>query len=222
MKTTLEEDHYIAPLKYDWLTSFYDPLLRLTLREETFKRQLIQQANIAPNHRVLDLGCGTATLTLLIKQLHPRAEVVGLDGDAKALALAQNKITQAGVEITLVQSLSYQMDFSDASFDRVLSSLVFHHLTAENKYRTLKEIFRVLKPGGALHVADWGKAQNMVMRSAFLLVQMLDGFVTTTENVQGKLPHYFREAGFANIRETKRYMTVYGTLSLYAAMCVKQ
>lgn len=117
---------YIVPLKYNWLTSFYDPLLRWTLREEKFKRQLIRQASIAPNHRVL-------------------------------------------------------------------------------------------KPGGALHVADWGKAQNLVMRGAFFLVQMLDGFATTTENVQGKLPKYFREAGFANVRETQRYMTVFGTLSLYAA-----
>jgi ubiquinone/menaquinone biosynthesis C-methylase UbiE len=109
------------------------------------------------------------------------------------------------------------MDFLEASFDRVLSSLFFHHLTAENKRRTLAETFRVLKLGGELHVADWGKAQNAIMRGAFFLVQMLDGFATTTENVNGKLPNYFREAGFANVKETKRYMKVYGTLSLYAA-----
>ena len=217
MNSAKAQAPYIAPLKYNWLTSFYDPLLRWTLREETFKRQLVKQANIAPGHRVLDLGCGTATLTLLIKQLHPQAMVFGLDGDAKALAIAQSKIAKAGVEITLVQGLSYAVDFPNASLDCVLSSLVFHHLTAENKRRTLAEIFRVLKPGGALHVADWGKAQNLVMRGAFFLVQMLDGFATTTENVQGKLPKYFREAGFANVRETQRYMTVFGTLSLYAA-----
>ncbi|MCI0693927.1 methyltransferase domain-containing protein [candidate division KSB1 bacterium] len=109
------------------------------------------------------------------------------------------------------------MDFPDNFFDRVISSLLLHHLTAENKRRTLAEIFRVLKPGGALHVADWGKAQNVAMRGAFFLVQMFDGFATTTENVQGKLPDYFREAGFANVKETQRYMTVYGTLSLYVA-----
>ncbi len=217
MNAALEKDHYLAPLKYDWLTSFYDPLLRWTLREETFKRKLVQQANLAPGQRVLDLGCGTATLTLLIKQMHPQAEVVGLDGDAKVLGIAQNKIAQAGVEIALVHGLAYKINFPDASFDRVLSSLFFHHLTAENKRRTLAEIFRVLKPGGALHVADWGKAQNVFMRGAFFLVQMLDGFATTTENVQGKLPDYFRDSGFANVRETQRYMTIFGTLSLYAA-----
>lgn len=216
MNTTLEKNHYLAPLKYGWLTSFYDPLLRWTLREETFKRRLIQQANIQPHHRVLDLGCGTATLTLLIKQLHPQAEVVGLDGDAKALAIARNKVAKAGVEIALKQGLSYEMDFPDHFFDRIISSLFFHHLTAENKRRTLAEIFRILKPGSELHVADWGKAQNVVMRGACYFMQMLDGFATTTENVQGKLPEFFREAGFTNVKETKRYMTVFGTLSLYA------
>ncbi len=217
MNSASEPAHYIAPLKYNWLTSFYDPLLRLTLREETFKRQLIQQANIAPNHRVLDLGCGTATLTLLIKQLHPHAEVVGLDGDAKALRIAQNKIAKTGVQITLVQGLSYEMDFPAASFDRVLSSLVFHHLTSENKRRTLAEVFRILKPGGELHVADWGKPQNVLMRAVSFTVQVLDGFGITTENFQGKLPDYFRDAGFSNVEEKARYMTVFGTLSLYAA-----
>lgn len=217
MNSVSEHADYIAPLKYNWLTSFYDPLLRLTLREETFKRQLIRQANIAPGHRVLDLGCGTATLTLLLKQIHPQAMVFGLDGDTKALAIARNKIIKAGVEIALKQGLSYEMGFPDNFFDRVISSLFFHHLTAENKRHTLVEVFRILKPDGALHVADWGKAQNVVMRGAFFLVQLLDGFATTTENVQGKLPDYFREAGFIDVEETKCLMTVFGTLSLYSA-----
>lgn len=50
-------------------------------------------------------------------------------------------------------------------------------------------------------MADWGKAQNAMMRGAFRLVRLLDGFATTTEHVQGKLPDYFREAGFADVEE---------------------
>lgn len=89
------EKKYIPALRYDWLTPFYDPLLQFMFREKTFKRQLIRQADLRPGQRVLDLGCGTATLTILIKQMHPDAEVVGLDGDEKALAMARGKIDGA-------------------------------------------------------------------------------------------------------------------------------
>jgi len=217
MNSVSEQTHYIAPLKYNWLTSFYDPLLRWTMPEDKFKRQLMEQAKIAPGHRVLDLGCGTAKLTILIKRRHPEAEVIGLDGDEKILTLAKNKIMAAGLDIHLQKGLSYQLDFPDNFFDRVLASLLFHHLTSEHKQRTLAEIHRVLKPGGELHIADWGKAQNLWMRSAFFLVQLLDGFATTSEHVQGKLLDYLRRTGFEAVSERQHFTTIFGTLTLYSA-----
>jgi hypothetical protein len=72
-----------------------------------------------------------------------------------------------------------------------------------------------LRPGGQVHIADWGKAQDAVMRGAFFLIQLLDGFATTTDNVRGKIPEFLREAGLADVRETGRLRTVFGTLSLY-------
>lgn len=74
-----KHDEYIPALKYDWLTPLYDPLLRWTLRESIFKRHLMEQAGIERDHRLLDLGCGTATLMIQIKRAHPEAEVVGID-----------------------------------------------------------------------------------------------------------------------------------------------
>ncbi len=67
-------DKYIPALGLDRLTPLYDPWLRWIMREETFKRRLIDQAQIRAGHRVLDLGCGTATLTILIKHIHPQVE----------------------------------------------------------------------------------------------------------------------------------------------------
>jgi SAM-dependent methyltransferase len=113
--------------------------------------------------------------------------------------------------------MAFELPYSDDSFDRVLSSLLFHHLTRENKIRTLTEVFRVLRPSGELHVADWGKAQNAFMRIAFLLVQALDGFNTTADNVSGILPDLFRSAGFEEVQQSTRYSTIFGTLSLYRA-----
>ena len=99
----------------------------------------------------------------------------------------------------------------------MVSSLVFHHLTKKQKDNAFKEIYRVLKPGGELHIADWGKASNKLMRALFYLVQLLDGFKTTTDNVRGLLPNYIRNAGFVEIKEHRHYNTMFGTLSLYSA-----
>lgn len=208
-------DRYIPALGHAWLTGLYDPVLRLTMREATFKSRLVAQADLRPGHRVLDVGCGTATLTVEIKRSQPKTEVVGLDGDPEVLRRAADKIAAAGVIVALAQGLSDQLPYPDASFDRVFTSLLLHHLTTDTKIRTLAEIRRVLRPGGQVHVADWGRAQDVVMRGAFLLVQLLDGFGTTTDNVQGRLPAMLRDAGLVEVRETERLRTMFGTLSLY-------
>jgi ubiquinone/menaquinone biosynthesis C-methylase UbiE len=68
--------------------------------ESKFKKRLVEQADIRENHRVLDLGCGTGTLTILIKKTHPNTEVVGLDGDQKVLDIARAKAAKAEVELS--------------------------------------------------------------------------------------------------------------------------
>jgi len=131
-----------------------------TMRESTFKSRLIQQAHIEPGQRVLDLGCGTGTLTLMAKAQRPEADVVGIDADPTILEIAKAKSNAGGLEIEFEQGMSFELPFADASFDRVLSSLLFHHLSREAKSRTLKEIVRVLRPDGQLHIADWGMPRN--------------------------------------------------------------
>lgn len=214
---TKDRDEYIPALSYDWLTRFYDPLIRITMRELAFKRHLVRQARIGEASRVLDLGCGTATLTILIKRAHPGAEVVGLDGDPKILDIARSKIARAGLDIILNHAMAYNMPYPDASFDRVLSSLVFHHLTREKKRRALEDVIRILRPGGELHVADWGKPQNFIMQIASMPLRLFDGSETTSDNVNGLLPDLFRQAGFEDVQEPARYMTLSGTLSLFKA-----
>jgi len=212
-----DRNTYIPALRYEWLTGFYDTLMDKLMHEAEFKQALVRQAQVKKGHRVLDLGCGTATLTLLIKQAHPEAEVTGLDGDPKALEIAREKVARSGLAITIDKGMSFNLPYLDNSFDRVFSGLLFHHLTREDKVRTLKEVVRVLRRGGELHVADWGKASNVLMRTAFFLVQLLDGFKTTTDNVNGLLPEFFGKAGLQEAQETARYTTMFGTMALYKA-----
>lgn len=205
-------DKYIPALSYGWLTRLFDPFIRWTTPEAALKRRLVEQAGIEPGQRVLDLGCGTATLTILIKQTQPKAEVVGLDGDPKVLEIARGKVAAAGLDIVLDRGMAFELPYPGGSFDRVLSSMVFHHLTPANKARALREVFRVLRPGGELHVVDLGKPHNAIMQFISLVMRRLE---ETSDNIRGLLPAMFGNAGFEQIEETLRYMTVFGTISLY-------
>jgi SAM-dependent methyltransferase len=206
---------YIPALRYEWLTGLYDRVVGLTLPEQRFKRALIAQAGIRAGHHVLDFGSGTATLSLMAKMQVPQAHIAGIDIDPRVLAIARRKVAAAGVPIDLDSYDGASLSYPDHHFDRVISSLVFHHLTPQQKDRALREIRRVLKPGGELHIADWGKARGVAMRLLFVLVQLLDGFATTADNVAGLLPGYLGRAGFIAIQETRTFATIFGTLSLY-------
>lgn len=210
-------ERYIPALAHRWLTPLYDPVVRWTTRETAFKTALLEQAALRPEQRVLDLACGTATLTIAAKQDTPGADITGVDGDPEILERARAKAGAAAVALRFDQALSHQMPYPDASFDVVLSSLFFHHLDREAKLATFREVRRVLKPGGVFHVADWGKAANPLMRALFFFVQLLDGFTTTQHNVAGLLPAFMAECGFIDVSETRRFATPLGTISLYAA-----
>ena len=210
-------DSYLHALRFPALTRAYDPLIRLTTRESVFKRRLIEQAAPAPGQRVLDLGCGTGTLSLLVKEHQPAAQVTGLDADPKMLEQAQSKAKRAGVELDLDQGFSTELPYPDASFDLVLSTLFFHHLDLDSKRRTAHEIARVLIGGGELHVADWGPPSDPLMALAFLSIRLFDGFETTRENAAGALPKIFEQAGLHAVEQTSRLRTAIGTMATYRA-----
>lgn len=208
---------YVPALGYRWLTGLYDPVVALTTREATFKSALIDQARLQDGQRMLDLACGSGTLALMALQRAPKASVTGVDGDPAMLAQARRKAAAAGVSVRFDEALADRLPYADASFDRVLSSLFFHHLDRDAKRAALGEARRVLAPGGELHVADWGQAANPLMRLAYLGIQLLDGFATTADNVAGRLPAFMRDAGFVDVQGTRRFSTLFGTMSLYRA-----
>jgi ubiquinone/menaquinone biosynthesis C-methylase UbiE len=211
-----ENKNYIPALKYNWLTQFYDSLLNNFLREKIFKSKLIESIAFANPKHILDIGCGTATLSLMLENSYREACVTGLDGDEKILAIAKHKIEHEHSNVRLVQAMSYHIPVSSNMFDVVTSSLMLHHLNAKDKTKTLEEVYRVLQPGsGIIAIADWGKPSNLLMRLVFYIVQCFDGFETTTDNVRGKIPDYLINAGFRNVKEIEKVDTILGTISIY-------
>jgi SAM-dependent methyltransferase len=208
---------FIPALRYDALTRVYDPVVALTSRERGFKRRLLEHARIKDGESVLDLACGTGTLAVEVKKEHPKSKVSGIDADTAVLGRAKAKAKEAGVKISLQQGLSNDLPYDARTFDVVLSTLFFHHLTDEAKADTAEEIRRVLRLGGRLLIADWGRPQDPVMRTAFLGVQLLDGFRTTSSNVAGRLPELLREAGLKRVSVIDRMRTPLGTIELVSA-----
>ncbi len=167
---------------------------------------------------MLDLACGTGTLATLAKKCHPLANVTAIDGDPNILAIAGRKAKEANIAIHFDQGLSFSLPYSNGRFDCVLSSLFFHHLSWSDKQRTARELYRVIRPGGELHVADWGRATGLLMRGTFFAVQVLDGFKNTQDNVDGKLIELFQNAGFSDVSQVRTFSTLFGTMSLYRAV----
>ena len=213
----MKSETYIPALSYDWLTPFYDPVVRFTTRERIFKTALINQARIEAGHQVLDLACGTGTLAIMLKQAVLSADVTAIDGDSKVLKAAKRKADRLGIQIRFDEGMSFSLPYSDGYFDRVVSSLFFHHLTTENKLKTICEVARVLKPKGELHVADWGLPATPLMKVASRFIQLLDGNDTTADSFGGLLPNLLKEGGFSAVEETGELDTLFGTLRLHSA-----
>tara|TARA_Y100001933_G_scaffold219258_2_gene227844 strand:+ start:3926 stop:4648 length:723 start_codon:yes stop_codon:yes gene_type:complete len=214
----VDQKGYVPALGFRFLTPLYDAVVRMTTRERRFKDALIEQADIQPGQHVLDLACGTGTLAIRAWQTQPQAKFQAVDGDAAVLSLAMRKAATIGAAIRFEQGLSYELPYPDDHFERVLTSLFFHHLGWDDKQRTIHELLRVLKPGGEVHVADWGVPTNGLMRALFLPVQCLDGFPNTGDNLQGKLMPLFSSTGFENVQERGGFNTPLGTLRLFSAV----
>jgi ubiquinone/menaquinone biosynthesis C-methylase UbiE len=204
---------YIPAAGHDWLLPLYDPLTKL-MGSASAHRRLIDQANLQPGDRVLEIGCGTGNLTMLAKTLHPAVDIVGLDPDPTALARARRKAERQSAPIQLDRGFSGQLHYLDESFDRVLSALMFHHLTRDEKAQTVHEIRRVLKPGGSLHLVDFGGAHD---GRGGILAHLRPRTQHVRDNSPEMILGVMREAGLDDARQVGHRRTIFGRLLYYRA-----
>lgn len=208
---------FIPALGYNWLTGFYDFTIKITMPEKKFRDKLIQLLNPNDSEQILEFGFGTGQNLILAHQKNNHSNLVGLDIDPKVKQIAEYKLKQKNIDIPLDLHDGNAFPYLDNKFDKIFSSLVFHQLDRNTKMSCLNEIFRTLKPGGKLVIGDWGKPKSKRMRWLFYLVQILDGFKTTTDNVKGLLPGFMANAGFKNVTEVDYINTKIGTYCYYLA-----
>ena len=208
---TGHDPHHLPPMGVSWLLHLYDPLTRL-VGAARLHRRLVEAAGLRPGSRVLEIGCGTGNLALLAKKRQPEAVVVGLDPDVAALAQARRKARRRDLDVQWDSGSATQLPYPDGSVDRVLSSLMLHHVPEGEKVQALREVRRVLTADGELHLADFGGHPEhglharLARNSHMLADQVGEGLVTL-----------LREAGFADLTEGTVRSRYLGSVSVFRA-----
>jgi len=186
----------------------YDPLVSL-MGAARAREELIKQANIKPNQRVLDLGCGTGTLVVLLKRKYATAEIVGIDPDPKALRRAEKKIRRAGVAVQLDEGFSDELPYDEGTFDRVLSSFMLHHLEEHEREKTLREVLRVLKPAGTFHLLDFAGGED---KAPGRWGRLINSHARLEDNSQQRILQLMKRAGFMNPEKVKDGSMLFGLM----------
>jgi ubiquinone/menaquinone biosynthesis C-methylase UbiE len=200
---------YLPAAGRDAFLPLYDPLMRL-LGFQSAMTPLIEQAQLAPGLGILDVGCGTGTLAIRIAREHPRVTITGVDPDPNALARARRKAARARVSVSFEQGFVERLPFEEGAFDRVFSSMMFHHLRKDVRTAALSEIRRVLRPGGRLELVDFaGGAHNS-------LAQILHGNQLNAA-AEDRLLRRMTDAGLAAATRTGARRTLVGTIAYYQA-----
>jgi ubiquinone/menaquinone biosynthesis C-methylase UbiE len=201
---------YIPALSFRWLTPLFDVIIDGSTSIAPMRRGLLVQMGDLSNKKILDIGSGTGTMSIMIKKAYPTAEVTGLDGDPQILEIARSKARSLGLQIQFDQGMSFNLPYPNESFDVVLTSMMLHHLTRDDKQTTALEMYRVLRPGGQLFGADFGEPRSALGKAIRPITRR---FERVAENVDGFLPVMFNKAGFKNYKETNRYLL--GSIALF-------
>ena len=141
--------------------------------EGGLRQATIELAHITPGEKILEVGCGTGTLTLAAKKAGGAGSLVcGIDIAPDMVETARSKALKAGAEIDFRVARIQEIPFATGTFDLVLSSLMLHHVPGDDaKRQGMQEVLRVLRPGGRLLIVDVAPPANHLLRGlATLLV----------------------------------------------------
>lgn len=179
----------IAPVTYDLVTAWATPP-----HERKIRQQLIQQIEGQPQ-QILDLGCGTGSMTLMLKQAFPQAQITGLDLSPYMLIMAESKAKKLGLDLQWIHSLAEKTPFPNQSYDVITISMLFHETPVKITQLILKEAFRLLREKGQIIILDGHQAK---LRHQKWLIRLFREPYSQVY-AQGNINDWLEKAGFSDI-----------------------
>lgn len=207
MSSELSEREFFPAAGHDVFLPLYDPFVSL-MGFDRARQELASAANIEPGQHILDVGCGTGTLVVMLNRQYPSARIVGIDPDPKALRRAQRKATRAAVSAQFDQGFADQLPYKDETFDRVFSSFMFHHLEEHEREKMLREVLHVLKSGGSFHLLDF-VADNA---SHGFLDRLFLSHAQMKDNRDATILELMKRAGLTNAAKVTEGSMLFGLL----------
>jgi ubiquinone/menaquinone biosynthesis C-methylase UbiE len=204
---------FVPALGAHWLTSLYDPLIRCWTAATHMRSAVIDALDLRPNMRVLELGAGPGRLAIQVKRAHPEVHVDAIDIDAKMIARAERNAATAGVDVGFRAADMTAPLIGE--YDRVFSTMTFHHLLPSAKNAALSVARRALAPRGSFVVADFSRPRDPLQWALFSWIQQpLDGFANTRPHRDGDFERALRTS-FGDVRSAAVWRTVAGTIEAF-------
>jgi len=206
-------------IRFRFLKHLYEAIFLFLMRDTSWQEPLFASIERKTQCRVLTFGRGAISVARALAVRLPEANVIGADPNPKAIKTALRRVVRRNIpNLTIVEaSRCGRLPFAASSFDKVVLVLAFHNCIPEEKLEVAKEMLRVLRHGGTLHVAAYDKPSLSGERALLAITRYLSGPTAAESHLDGSWIEFLTKAGFAGIRRQASCSVVGARISVVRA-----